>query len=544
MSATARRRPVRLPLAMWWRIALVAGMIYVLVLTLLDGVAAAGLSWRGGYLAIAAALTPLEAYFSHRMAKRRELRGGELSRFRLAEALVLILAVTAFRFLWQGLPSLGGRLERLFDLEFFLAAGVLLAVWQAAAAMIRWFEQLDFQPGEKPPPVTSPEYDLWVGSRVRHVQHTAAFQHILTTFLAGGVLIMVLAGMARVDPRAIIDFQRGTIRALILHVLFYFLFGLTLTAEARLALLYTRWQHEEATISPAVARRWPALVLGLLAVAVLLALVLPVDYSVGFIDAIAYALNLILTIVVTIAYLVMYLAGMLLYPLRWLMGQSGGEPAPPPPTFQPPEPRPAPAGSPPFLEAIKTLVLWLLALGMAGFALYNFLREHRAALEKVAVLRPLLRALASLAGLLRALFRGVARVGGRVRAGLERRTRGARAAISRRAAGLPRLGRMSPGELVRYYYLSTVRRAEQAGFPRRANQTPDEYGRRLGTVMPDLDEDLGTLTEAFVEVRYSRHPVDQQYARGIRPYWERLRRALRERRTGAQGPPPSAPEEK
>ncbi|MHB0875395.1 MAG: DUF4129 domain-containing protein [Anaerolineae bacterium] len=536
MNGQGRRREVRIHLGMWWRLALITGMMAAMMSTMLDAVHAAGVGWRGSYLVFAIALLPLETFISQRMVRRRELRSDELTRFHLAEGITLVLLLQLLRYIDQGLPAIGGRVERLLDVEFFLGGMILLGFWSVAAAMIRWFQDLDYQPDEKAPPVTSPDYDLWVSSRVRHVEHTAAFQRISATFLIGGIFILILGGAARVDPAAIIDFQRGTIRALILHVLVYFVLGMALIAEARLSLLHTRWQHEEVNVSRSVSRRWPVLVGGLLLLAVVVALLLPVDYSVGIIDALQQAINYLVTAAVTIAYALLYLVGLLLYPLQWLMslGRGGAEGEQPSmPEFAAPTPTPSPAGTPPLLDALKSLLFWLIALGIAGYALYNFGREHGATLRGMKLLRPLWALLGALAGLWRWLRRGATRAGRAVAKAVRRRAQQAQVStpMGRR---LRRMGQMSPRELVQYYYLSTVQRAEATGLRRRPNETADEFSGGLAASLPEVDQDVDALTAAFVEAKYSAHVVPPERAQGLRPFWERVRQALRRLRRERQ----------
>ncbi|NLT42348.1 MAG: DUF4129 domain-containing protein [Anaerolineae bacterium] len=531
MSAAPRTRSVRISLGMWWRLLLVSGMFYVLVLALLELAAAMGLPWRGGYLGAAVLVVPLEAHLSRRTIARRELRGDEQTRYRLAEAVILVLFTLVLRFLWQGLPHLGGQLERLFNLEFFLAAGVVLGFWGLSNALVGWFEDIEFHPLEKAPPITSPEYDLWAGSPVRRVQHTAAFQRVVSVFLAGGVLILIFSGMARVDVAAIVDFGRGTIRALILHVLAYFVLGLALVAEARLTLLRTRWQHEEAEISAAVARRWPFLVTGLLLLVLAVALLLPVDYSVGLLEALGYAFNAAAGVIVAVAYAFLYLVGLLLYPLRWLLSRGSGAEAPDMPTpMVVPESAAAAGSDLPWLEVAKTVGMWAVAIAMVVYALRNFLREHRDTLDRFGLLSTLRRGLASLLEALVALWRGAAQVGATV--GREVRSR-LQSRVGQAGRGWRRRPR-GPRETVRYYYLSLVQRATRAGTARRSHQTPEEYGQRLQERLPETEVDLQAVTEAFVEARYSDHPIDQAYVSEVRPHWESVRRALRRLR----GEPP------
>jgi len=518
---------VRISLGMWWRLLLVSGMLYVLVLALVDLAAAAGLPWQGGYLGLAVLLVPLEAHLSRKAIARRELRGDELNRYRLAEAVVLLLLTLVLRFLWQGLPHLGGRLERLLNLEFFFSAGVVLGFWSLSNALVGWFGDIEFHPQEKAPPITSPEYDLWAGSPARRVQHTAAFQRVVSTFLVGGVLILVISGMARVDVAAIVDFQRGTIRALILHVLVYFVLGLALVAEARLTLLRTRWQHEEAVISTSVARRWPVLVTGLLTLVLAVALLLPVDYSVGLLEAVGYAINAAAAVITTVAYLALYLIGLLLYPLRWLLARGSGQEAPSPPTpMAVPETVASAGGELPWLEVAKTVGMWALATAMVLYALRNFVREHRDTLDRFGLLLSLRRGLAALWAALAGLWHGAAREGGAARRAMRERWQ---RRVARAGGGWGRRPR-GPRETVRYYYLSLVQRAAATGTPRRNHQTPEEYSRRLEEQLPDAEVDVEAVTEAFVEARYSAHEIDQAYVVEVRPHWQRVRQALRRRR--------------
>jgi hypothetical protein len=89
---------------------------------------------------------------------------------------------------------------------------------------------------------------------------------------------------------------------------------------------------------------------------------------------------------------------------------------------------------------------------------------------------------------------------------------------------------LGPRDLIRYFYLSMARRAEGAGQPRGTGQTPYEYEAELGGRFPDLEPDLGDLTERFVKARYSQRPVHQEEAEAAKGPWQRIKAALRRRR--------------
>ena len=105
-----------------------------------------------------------------------------------------------------------------------------------------------------------------------------------------------------------------------------------------------------------------------------------------------------------------------------------------------------------------------------------------------------------------------------------------------RAVGRPVVGslsrrftnprRMPPRERVRFFYLALVRKGEDAGLPRQPFQTPYEYANRLQQDLPESDEEIQPLTEAFIEARYTSHPVSEVQASMARRSWERLRRLL------------------
>jgi hypothetical protein len=72
-----------------------------------------------------------------------------------------------------------------------------------------------------------------------------------------------------------------------------------------------------------------------------------------------------------------------------------------------------------------------------------------------------------------------------------------------------------------------LRRGQESGIPRQPSQTPFEYGEKLESNLPDVDMDLKSMTDAFVEARYSRHPITPDRARHVYNYWEKIKRAFR-----------------
>jgi hypothetical protein len=88
------------------------------------------------------------------------------------------------------------------------------------------------------------------------------------------------------------------------------------------------------------------------------------------------------------------------------------------------------------------------------------------------------------------------------------------------------LSTRTPREQIYYYYLSTLRRTAEQGLPRSPEQTPYEYEHILE--LPEAKEAFDTLTQAFVEARYSTSPIDMEHAKRIRAQWREVRRAIQQ----------------
>jgi hypothetical protein len=95
--------------------------------------------------------------------------------------------------------------------------------------------------------------------------------------------------------------------------------------------------------------------------------------------------------------------------------------------------------------------------------------------------------------------------------------------------------RLPPREQVLFFYQAFLRRSGEHGLPRHPSQTPYEYSGSLKVGMQALEddpsawEDLTSLTDRFVEARYSKHEITPSHASLARRAWEHIRRYLRKR---------------
>ena len=62
--------------------------------------------------------------------------------------------------------------------------------------------------------------------------------------------------------------------------------------------------------------------------------------------------------------------------------------------------------------------------------------------------------------------------------------------------------------------------------PRKPSQTPSEYAVNLEKALPAVEADIDSITQAFIEARYSRREVDSKDAGLVKEMWGRIRHAL------------------
>ena len=76
---------------------------------------------------------------------------------------------------------------------------------------------------------------------------------------------------------------------------------------------------------------------------------------------------------------------------------------------------------------------------------------------------------------------------------------------------------------IRKIYASMVDLATEAGYPRRAADTPYEYRSTLYDAFADSREAVDTITEAYVRTHYGEVPDTPAKMAQIVQFWEQLR---------------------
>jgi hypothetical protein len=347
------------------------------------------------------------------------------------------------------------------------------------------------------------------------------------------------------------DADRPEVQGAIPSVLLYYLLGLVLASQTSLDRLRSLWLRGGAAIQPGLARRWLGYGLALVALALVVALVLPTNFSdqnplaqVPVLGLLLFPLRLIFG---AANWLLSHLASLLLAPFSLLVPRGpaageGGAPIVPPNTSLPPA---EPSASPPMgSRVVFALLFYVLPSVLAAYAIWNTWRKRRAIWQGlrsffVDVWALLVGALLDLVTLLWRVFsfgspRLLALAPGAIQERLRRRRRVGSAPGGQGALGWLRLRGLDPRALIQYFYVSLTQRAESVGWGRAQGQTAYEYSRQLAERLPGQRAEIDSLTEAFVRAKYSPRPVGREDVHRARTPWERIRGALQTRRRAHQ----------
>lgn len=452
-------------------------------------------------------------------------RGRRNTPYRLIELvfLLVLMRVTtwAATSTWPAPSSLLIRpLDTLLDGYFWTGLLAIGLAWSMAAAMTSDLLGLALQPD-----------DIYAARTVRgHWQDTARpvytdrpaiLRRFVGRWLVGGILLVLLAAGTRVGPseNGFFALSRQNIDPNVVGaIVVFFLLGLVLISQGQLALLRARWTVQKTPSAPGVLRNWPVYALGLILLIGVAASLLPFGGTFRLAQIIAFVLQ---TLFWAVFGIFRFILSLLMLLIALLTGRPPEEPMPTPEPaqpFVPPEALPPTADLPPWAGGA---VFWILMLLLLGYAAYIYFGGRGVTWGWAKRLWQLLRERwLQLFGAYQTW----------------RATRVADEASAAPGTPPPRRGflswllrgKLTPDQQARYYYLSLLEQAEQAGHPRQPAETPLHYAPRLAQALREESEEeegqaaVDALTSAFVDVRYASRPVDSQRSLRLKEYWQQV----------------------
>ena len=520
---------------------IVAGMLACIAISLVQLGQVVVREWQGGYLVGYAFLVALEAMYSRRAIRGRNFGESDWLLYRVTEWIVLLVGLKLAYYVQSGVGALIHDLPLwLSDFgvyflsnEYGIGLLITILVWGLA-----WYVEGELEILEIDEDVVRAE----VESRI-YAPRGEARQRLINAMLTPGLLMVFLAALLRSDLIASWS-EQAEMRAGVANLLSYFLLFLVLLSLTQFSIQRAEWMHEGLPIRGEVIRRWLGYSFALILFLAVISGLLPTGYSVGPLAILNYLFFLAAFIINMVGLL---LVTPFLFLIGWLMELFGSQPegAPPPMTVPQAPIVPGSQNAPlPWLELLKTILFLSILLGLVIFSIIYYMRERKDLLYGLKRLRfyhLLARGWAWLVSLLGGAKRQIMAT---MEAGMERIREVAMRRPKQTPSNYLNLRRLSPRQRVIFYYLAMVRRGGESGLARRSAQTPYEYSLSLRqyldqTPIPAEDQEIGedqtsqevgedirSLTDRFVEARYSLHTVSQTDVGLVQRCWERIRKAL------------------
>ncbi|MDX1662224.1 MAG: DUF4129 domain-containing protein [Candidatus Promineifilaceae bacterium] len=482
----------------------------------------------------------LEAIVTTRWLAHPERRSFNRLSYRAAEVVVLAFLVRLLTWLVTGgFPGWATWYEYLISpLTFldgvFVVYLVLAGVaWERGSFLTNLYGRLTLSPGERA------YYSLGEEEQRRRIDRPVdfsrpeVFESFVRSWLNGGLVMALFAALTSVDfTRAADEGIRSLTRLgmepqMLLALILYFILGLWLVSRARLTMMQARWTADGVKTLPDMSRRWRRGSIVLLLLIALVAAFLPIGSTLGIATLLALFFRVILAVAQFI-FLLLTLLGVLFLSLFSLPsgGEEPVEQAPIEPPLELPPITPAPLGETATLFAGATF--WALAALIAAAAFLFFVRERGIRLNLDLLAHWWERIDRWLQRLWHSASERAVTLQDAVRVRLQREA--GTAAGSATPWRFLRVGALPPREQVRYFSLSTVRRASEAGVERQESETPSEYARDLQAEWPEAEAEISALTDAFLEARYSARAIDSDDASAVKKVWKAVRASVRRRR--------------
>ena len=418
-----------------------------------------------------------------------------------------------------------GYIETIFTPEFIGTMFLAFLVWVLTAQFLGLLDEIGL--------------DVRVASRedAVHIPSEAvpAHQRLVNLIFSTGIFLVVLTVLGRINLRSTFS-DTGGIPTVIWNglsgveagALLYFILGLALLSLSRLMSLQTHWNRQRIPVSSSnLVRQWGMYSLLFLLILAVIASLLPAGDSLGFFSILGTVVGFLMGVLVFLSLLIVNLI-LLLFSLPFML--FGKAPpflrgAPPPPLTFPTQPV-LPVDSSAFLALLRSILLWGALVVVLVYSFIRFVRDHEtilAALRRSRITNWLILA-----------WQWLYRSADKTRASLSRAFADGWQSLMSQLEGkrvLPRPGWISlrsldPRRQIYFFYLAMIRRGAEQGVRRKPSQTPSEYAVTLEKALPSAGEDIDSITEAFVEARYSRQEVDSGKANLVKATWARIRSAF------------------
>ena len=484
----------------------------------------------------------LESYATNHWLNQPERRHLHHLNYRVAEIIVMVLII---RFLtwgiqgsWPDIRAWSDYLKnpfQLFNDGFFWATlAFSLIAWQRTIAISRAFMRMKPDEAERAY-YTSPRNERDPGNQPLSDDRSYLLHGFAQQFLGGGIAVLFCTALASIDITQMAAaeniYSSGLVRlglsaSMLTSLLIYFLCGFLLLSQGRLAVLEIRWLADGVKLKTPIGRHWHRQTLFLLLAIGLIAAFLPIGSTLPFVRILNLILYGIMTVITSIIFIISIIIAWLLS--FFLPREANLEPTTAPTMPLAPPPQLPLAETNDTLQFLFSSAFWAVAIIISLVAFSFFLQDRGVKLNSTSLQRVWLTIKLWWAQLRLGVRDQIQDIQGGLQSLFQRDD------TTEEEKPPPwrfmRVNALSPREKVYYFYLSTVKRANQRGVARKESETPLEFVDDLKTNWPDAEEEIEELTDAFLQARYSPKPIEEDIIPPIKKQWKRLKADLRKRK--------------
>jgi hypothetical protein len=486
-----------------------------------------GFHW--GYIPFLAVIVSLESIFTRPVA--RELEGREIIIYHLAEWVTIAVLLKVAYYLVRGfgqiqvdLPLWQEDFISFFQGEYFFALLIMAAVWLISHVSANDIEALNVD--------TSDSY--WDIGKLMNTRGSIR-QDLVSRLLWIGIFLVLMVTVVRASIIAAPGSMSS--QAPVINIMIYFALALLLFSQTQFAILRGRWFWHKTPISRFLTGAWirySLLFFGLLAI---VSFLLPTNYSMGLLETLHAFFSLLINLVIALVQL-------LILPILWLLTLAGfsrqaqtditATPAP-----LPVLPPPVSPNTPlPWLQLIQSILFWVLLIGIMSYALVQFSRQNSQILAFIQNIR-IFRYFFSLWNwIINWAVSASKKIGSALDQIQTRLTpkRDTGPSLIRRDKNWVNFRQLTPRQQIIFYYLRLLDRGGEHGIRRKLHETPSQYASALESKLPEVKEDISGITEAFLEARYSAHPIQVEKTTIAQRFWRNITRSLNRLRKPESNP--------
>ena len=505
--------------------------------------------WQGAYVIPLVFVVAIEAFYTHHRMRKVNIIEPRWWYSRLAEIVVilvslkfLLFAIRGFDQFWLELPLWRQDFfASFFERDYLLLILLMIPIWIGCGEIDNLFNQIEVDEQ-----LLLVEYDAGFSEERADVRRALANLIIVVGGLMVSLVALINIEGGRLSSGSVVV-QRGLVSTLI-----YFLCGLILLSLTQFSILRTRWVINRVVIDRKVTVNWFIYTLILILGLGFIVVVLPTGYSGQLLLWLQIVLGFLLAAIQFLLYLLSLPFILLISWIMSLFNRPVKNLPQPPPVKLLPLPEAISQETAPWFELVKSILFWVILVGLIGYAFYYYLREHPEYFSWIHQSQ-LWSRFAQFWKKLSTWVLGVNRqIVTAVQSTFQRTRSQAGIGISTAQRRFTNPRWMTPRQQIIFYYLSLIRRATERGMPRELSQTPLEYADRLKgylggdkvsldsqtesteesvetqAITPEMIEaEIARVTEGFMEARYSRHVITGDEAGVIRLYWQRILKLIR-----------------